>query len=422
MSLPLRKLVHILMGGFIFALPHINLWQAAACAGAAFLFNLFVFPRLLPGLLREKMDRGVLIYPLSVLALVLLFPGQEIHAAIGWAAMAFGDGFAALIGRYKPIRPLEWNRDKSCGGLISFVIFGTASGWFITSYFLGKPANLEVLYIIFFSSAIVESLPIPLLDNISVPFWAAFLSALLLPMHHFQFPSIELAGVALFATLCVGTAGWLLKLVSASGWAGGVLVGSLIFAFASWQGFATLLAFFILATAFTFIGFRKKKAMGIEQEGGGRRGAVHALANCFWGACLAALVPSWPDAEGIRILFAAAFATALSDTSGSEIGKAFGRLTVLPWNLKRVPPGTEGAVSFEGLTASLVAPFALGAMLAGMGWISPLGAAVVGCAGFLGNLGESFLARLGKWNNELLNFANTILGSGLGMLLWHLTR
>jgi uncharacterized protein (TIGR00297 family) len=162
--------------------------------------------------------------------------------------------------------------------------------------------------------------------------------------------------------------------------------------------------------------------MGIEQEGGGRRGAVHALANCFWGVCLAALVPSWPDAEGIRILFAAAFATALSDTSGSEIGKAVGRLTFLPWNLRRVPPGTEGAVSLEGLAASLAAPFALGAMLAWMGWISPLGAAVVGAAGFLGNLGESFLARLGRWNNELLNFANTILGSGLGMLLWNSAR
>ena len=421
MSLPLRKLVHILMGGFIFALPHINLWQAAACAGAAFLFNLFVFPRLLPGLLREKMDRGVLIYPLSVLALVLLFPGQEIHAAIGWAAMAFGDGFAALVGPWMPLARLPFNREKSWGGLLAFVIAGTAGGWFVCRAF-GLEVPLPILLLIIGASAVVETLPIPLIDNVSVPLFAAFGSALLLPVGPFQWPPAGQVGVALVATLCVGTAGWLLKLVNASGWAGGVLVGSLIFAFASWQGFATLLAFFILATAFTFIGFRKKKAMGIEQEGGGRRGAVHALANCFWGACLAALVPSWPDAEGIRILFAAAFATALSDTSGSEIGKAFGRLTVLPWNLKRVPPGTEGAVSFEGLTASLVAPFALGAMLAGMGWISPLGAAVVGCAGFLGNLGESFLARLGKWNNELLNFANTILGSGLGMLLWHLTR
>jgi uncharacterized protein (TIGR00297 family) len=220
----------------------------------------------------------------------------------------------------------------------------------------------------------------------------------------------------------VGTAGWLLKLVSASGWAGGVLVGTLIFAFASWPGFVTLLAFFVLATAFTFLGYRRKRAMGIEQEGGGRRGAVHAVANCLWGVLLALLVPSWPDAEGVRVLFAAAFATALSDTSGSEIGKAFGRLTFLPWNLKRVPPGTEGAVSLEGLGASAVTPLLLGGMLAWVGWISPAGAAVVGAAGFLGNLGESFLARLGRWNNELLNFTNTILGSGLGMLLWHLTR
>jgi uncharacterized protein (TIGR00297 family) len=421
MNLPVRKLVHILMGGFIFALPHLNLWQAAACALGAFLFNLFIFPRLLPGLLREKADPGVLIYPLSVLALILLFPDHEIHAALGWAAMAFGDGFAALIGPWLPVKRLPYNPGKSWGGLLAFVVAGTAGAWLVCGAF-GVEAPLPVLLLVIGAAAVVETLPLPLSDNVSVPLFAAFASSLLLPVAQFQWPPAGQAGVALFSTLCVGTAGWLLKLVSPSGWAGGILVGTLIFAFASWQGFATLLAFFILATAFTFLGYRRKRALGIEQEGGGRRGAVHALANCFWGACLAMLIPSWPDAEGIRILFAAAFATALSDTSGSEIGKAFGRLAFLPWNLRRVPPGTEGAVSLEGLAASLAMPLALGAMLAWMGWISPLGAVVVGCAGFLGNLGESFLARLGPWNNEWLNFTNTVLGSGLGMLLWHLTR
>jgi len=335
--------------------------------------------------------------------------------------MAFGDGFSALVGPWMPVARLPYNREKSWGGTLAFVAAGTAGAWFVCRAF-GVEAPLPVLLLVIGAAAVVESLPVPLIDNISVPLFAAFASALLLPVGQFQWPPAGQVGVALFSTLCVGTAGWLLKLVSPSGWAGGIIVGTLIFAFASWQGFVTLLAFFILATAFTFVGYRKKKAMGIEQEGGGRRGAVHALANCFWGVCLAALVLSWPDAEGIRVLFAAAFATALSDTSGSEIGKAFGRLTFLPWNLRRVPPGTEGAVSLEGLAASLLMPFAIGGMLAWMGWISPLGAAVVGCAGFLGNLGESFLARLGKWNNELLNFANTILGSGLGMLLWNSAR
>ena len=417
-----RKIVHILMGGFLFALPHLSLWQAAACALAAFLFNLFVFPKLLPTLQREKTDRGILIYPLSVLGLLLLFPVNEVHAAMGWAAMAFGDGFASLIGKSLPLKKLPWNRDKSWGGLLSFIVFGTASGWIVTGVFLGHPASALVLLVIFCAAAVVETLPLPVIDNITVPLTAAFLSALLLPTTTFQFPPPAQAGVAFISTLCIGTAAYLLKLVSRSGWAGGVFVGTLIFAFASWQGFSALVYFFILASLFTFLGYKRKQALGIAQEGGGRRGAVHALANCLWGVLLAFLLPSHPDTMLLRVMFASAFATALSDTTGSEIGKAFGRITFLPWNLKRAPKGTDGAVSVEGLLASLPAPFSLGAMLAAFGWLTWPAAAVVGTAGFLGNLAESYLARAGAWNNELLNFTNTVIGSGLGMLLWSLAR
>ena len=417
-----RKIVHILMGGFLFALPYLNLWQAAACALGAFLFNLFVFPKLLPNLQRERTDRGILIYPLSVLALILLFPVNEIHAAMGWAAMAFGDGFASLIGRSFPLKTLPWNRDKSWGGLLSFILFGTASGWVVTGVFLGHPAAWLVLLVIFGAAAVVETLPIPLIDNITVPLTAAVLSALLLPVNAFRFPPPAQEGVAFVSTLCIGTAAYLLKLVSRSGWAGGVLVGTLIFAFASWQGFSVLVYFFILASLFTFLGYKRKQALGIAQEGGGRRGAVHALANCLWGVLLALLIPSHPDTMLLRVLFASAFATALSDTTGSEIGKAFGRVTFLPWNFKRAPKGTDGAVSVEGLLASLPAPFSLGAMLAALGWLTWPAALVVGAAGFIGNLAESFLARAGAWNNELLNFTNTVIGSGLGMLLWSLVR
>jgi uncharacterized protein (TIGR00297 family) len=417
-----RKIIHILMGGFLFALPHLTLWQAAALALAAFLFNVFVFPKLLPNLLREKTDRGILIYPLSVLALILLFPTHEIHAAMGWAAMAFGDGFASLIGKSLPLKKLPWNPDKSWGGLLSFILFGTASGWVVTGVFLGHSAPAPVLLAIFGAAAVVETLPLPVIDNVTVPLTAAFLSALLLPMTAFRFPLPAQAGVAFVSTLCIGTAAYLLNLVSRSGWVGGVLVGTLIFAFASWQGFAALAYFFVLASLFTFLGYKRKQALGIAQEGGGRRGAVHALANCLWGVLLALLLPSHPDTVLVRVMFASVFATALSDTTGSEIGKAFGRVTFLPWNLKRVPKGTDGAVSVEGLLASLPAPYSLGALLAAFGWLTWPAAAVVGTAGFLGNLSESYLARAGEWNNELLNFTNTVIGSGLGMMLWSLAR
>ncbi|CAI7830856.1 unnamed protein product [Closterium sp. NIES-54] len=59
--------------------------------------------------------------------------------------------------------------------------------------------------------------------------------------------------------------------------------------------------------------------------------------------------------------YVASFATKLSDTAGSEIGKAFGKRTFLVTSFQPVPRGTEGAVSLEGTLAGLAAAVVLSA-------------------------------------------------------------
>ena len=44
-------------------------------------------------------DAGIVLYPLAVLLLVLIFRHELHFAAIGWALLAFGDGFATLAGK-----------------------------------------------------------------------------------------------------------------------------------------------------------------------------------------------------------------------------------------------------------------------------------------------------------------------------------
>ena len=46
-----------------------------------------------------------------------------------------------------------------------------------------------------------------------------------------------------------------------------------------------------------------------------------------------------------------------SDTVASEIGKAWGRRTWLVPTLRRVPPGTSGAISAQGTAAGLLGAF-----------------------------------------------------------------
>ena len=57
-------------------------------------------------------------------------------------------------------------------------------------------------------------------------------------------------------------------------------------------------------------------------------------------AILTYLVPSY--AELLKVGYVASLATKLSDTFGSEIGKAYGKTTFLITTLARVPKGTEG--------------------------------------------------------------------------------
>ena len=67
----------------------------------------------------------------------------------------------------------------------------------------------------------------------------------------------------------------------------------------------------------------------------------------------------------------------LADTVSSEIGKAYGKTAILSTTWRRVPPGTEGAVSVEGTGAGMGAAVGF-SLLAGMVGVVPWGWAGVG--------------------------------------------
>ncbi|HEX7808934.1 MAG TPA: DUF92 domain-containing protein, partial [Thermoanaerobaculia bacterium] len=124
-------------------------------------------------------------------------------------------------------------------------------------------------------------------------------------------------------------------------------------------------------------------------------------------------------------------ATAAADTTASEIGQLLGRRAFLPVTLRRVPVGTEGAISIEGTLAGLFAGFVVALVstlsvsrmfgdIAGFSWLTVL--AVTLCA-FAGSYLESIA---GSWNrkrmspvpNGVLNFFNTAVGALLMGIAW----
>jgi uncharacterized protein (TIGR00297 family) len=132
-----------------------------------------------------------------------------------------------------------------------------------------------------------------------------------------------------------------------------------------------------------------------------------------------------PHAAAWRLGYVAAIASKLSDTFGSELGKAFGKNTYLITTLKRVPRGTEGAVSVEGTLAGVVGSLLIALLASALGVLPGGERGVVICtvAAFLATTAESYIGAVFQndqrsWlSNELVNLIMTIIGAALAMTI-----
>jgi len=233
------------------------------------------------------------------------------------------------------------------------------------------------------------------------------------------------------AVLAIGT--YYAKQISRTGAIAGFAVGALIYFCTDWRGYVVLVAFFILGTLVTKIKYKDKAEKGIAQEDEGRRGARHAIANCS-ASMLLAVFAYWSfrmddmaTATLLMVGFTGAFATALSDTASSEIGQAYGKTTILLTSFKRVPPGTEGAVSLEGTVAGIIGSLVLAVIGYATGIVPGWQAIVaVVTAAFIGNTLESIIGstieQLSFVTNEVTNFINTVIGAVAAIGIYFLLK
>jgi uncharacterized protein (TIGR00297 family) len=275
-------------------------------------------------------------------------------------------------------------------------------------------------------AALVETIPIRLDDNISVPATAAVVLwiASLMTM-----PAVDGARAAVISALpwalavnaLTGWLGYRARTVTRSGALAGVAVGVLIYVGGSAGAWALLLVTFVAASVTSRLGLARKERLGIAEERGGRRGAGNAIANCgvATAAAICAVTTPYP-AEALCALVTALTAGG-SDTVASEIGKAWGRSTFLVTTLGRVKPGTAGAMSVEGTLAGLLAALALAATGAALGLIPFSAVLVVIAAATAGALVESVLGATlegpGILNNDMLNFLNTAVAAAVALAL-----
>src|SRR3712207_8354594 len=185
-------------------------------------------------------------------------------------------------------------------------------------------------------------------------------------------------------------------MVSRRGALGGFVLGTLIYACLGPQGFAILALFVLGGSLLTRLGYGRKRRAGTAEAAGGRRGARNALANCTVAlvcALLAALIPSY----AFTAAFVASLGAAFADTAESEVGQLYGRAPRLITTLRKVPPGTDGAVSLPGTLAGLAAAGFTALLGLALGLVAGPGAALlVSLASFLGTVADSFIGALDR--------------------------
>ncbi len=213
-----------------------------------------------------------------------------------------------------------------------------------------------------------------------------------------------------------------LPLLTRAGWVHAGILGSLLWGCLGLRGWLAVVIYLALGSLVTRLGFRTKQARGLAEARGGLRGPENVWGSAATGALLAGAAVLAPAAAPLLLVgFAASFAAKLADTFGSEIGKRWGRHTLLITTLRPVPPGTEGAISLEGTAASLVGSALMAALMLALGLLAGSGAwllvTLVGLAATLieSLIGASVQQRWGWLSNELVNGLQTAIAALLAM-------
>jgi len=438
-----RKIEHIVPVVFVLLLRYLNTWQALLFAFVGIMYGLFLSKMLVKSAFRKHerekgFSSGKLIYGVMVFILILLFYKKMYIVAGAWAIMSLGDGCSNIFGKAYGKKKLPWNPEKSWIGSAAFVFFGGLGAailmWWVNQGHAFTQATLgqmqtPLIWSYFFISAFlaaflaagVESLPLKINDNITVPLTAGlFLYATtIITWEHLSNAHSIVA--ALGINISFGLLAYCLKTVSKSGLIGGVVVGTIIYLCLGIGGFFVLFTFFALGSWSSKHKYKWKASHGVAQENKGRRGVKHAVAKGGVGLIMAIMALLTDIPEVFKIAFVAAFATATFDTISSELGQIYGKRPILITTMKSVPVGTDGAISIEGTILGVSSAALIGTEAYLLQLISLSSIIVVVIAAFIGTTVESVLGATierRKWvSNEVINFINISTGAGVSMLM-----
>jgi len=244
-------------------------------------------------------------------------------------------------------------------------------------------------------------------------------------------PAVHISDIALAlaVALGLGIVTYITGTASVEGLLSGVLLCLLTIVLGGPGWFAVLISFYGIGALSTKFRYEAKKRRGVAEENEGARGTGNVLGNSA--VALAAVVAfaaavdmAVVDAGFFRIAFAGSLAAAMGDTLSSEIGGLFDNPRLVTTG-ERVPPGTDGAVTWQGELAGIAGALLVGFLTVLVLPVSPLAGttvvvAVVAAGGVVGMTVDSVLGATvegDRIENETVNLLATLAGALASILL-----
>jgi uncharacterized protein (TIGR00297 family) len=234
-------------------------------------------------------------------------------------------------------------------------------------------------------------------------------------------PPVE-AALAVGVSAALAYVSYLLGAASVAGMLTGAALALLTVVLGGVGWFAVLVTFFGIGSLSTKFRYEAKLRRGVAEENEGARGTTNVLANAavalvsVIGFAAAPLVSATVAVDPLlfQFAFAGSLATAMADTLSSEVGGLFDNPRLIT-TLNPVPPGTDGAVTWQGelagvLGAALIAGVTVLVMVPSS---TPVTAGIVVAGGVAGMTVDSVLGATIEGDtigNEAVNFAATLVG------------
>jgi uncharacterized protein (TIGR00297 family) len=411
-----RKIVHILVGIFVFFVPILFISPVPAIL-MSLLFIALNYVSVRFALFKGMDDPvhqtyGTVYFPLAFLILVVLFWYQyPIIISTSILILGLGDAAASVVGqRVRNPRELKIGRDrKTMQGSLTMVLVTAAvtTGCLLfypddvtySSMILGSKIVFILIVAIITAvvSGVAEALSFRGTDNLFIPAVSALILFVFLEGGDSMAVQLPVGFIfALVVSILSLRAGFL----SSEGAAATFLMAVIIFGIGGWIWTIPILIFFILSSLISKIKNPRKQHAESRFAKSHRRDAGQVFAN--GGIATLFVIADFIHAHPLwYAAYLGAVAAAMADTWGTEVGVSFSEKawSILTW--EKVPAGFSGGVSAPGITAGIV-----GAALIGFSGIlsSDTTAAIhprvtifiliIVAAGFFGSLMDSYAGAL----------------------------